>query len=659
MPRTAPVQIPITAQDRTRAAFAAAQRRLDGLTGSGGRLAGLFRSAGPIGVGVASLGLIFAGAARAIGRAVNELDELDKASQRAGTSVEELQGLQQFAELGGVAVNQTNTALQRFTRRLGEAANGTGTLSTILEEMNINVRDAEGNIRPTIDVLSEFQTNLQGLSTQAEISRASFAAFDTEGVQFGIALANASGDVRTFVSEAEQLNRVVSQETVANAVAAKDSFTVLGQVLRTQTLNAVAPLADEMREAADSLLVFLNAADDATLLRNATDNIGDFSEAIANARTNTRGVAGVANIVEREFGDLNTNINNALGILQERIADGLDPEEAVEAAGRLQNAISDAFAQVGAVAPGTEAYETLSNVLSDVTILYNNLREQARDAGTEISFSVVPISETLQELDNVLGVASFRIYASNLEEVSTGVVSVEDTLASLNEVLGVDSFRIWAEGLQDAGESLGDVGDDVERLTESLRNQVELQGLLNQGRTEEASLLEARIALGAEATEQEVAEYAALLRNLDLLQQETEIRQENIALGNQALALLDQFQDSAQGWLRTLGRALAIWQQFREGGGEGIGDFFSALGSFGGGRQQGGRVTAGTTYLVGERGPELFTPNISGGIIPGVGGTVSNQTLVINTTELRDTLAQVVSEQAPTIFSRLQEDTEG
>ena len=41
---------------------------------------------------------------------------------------------------------------------------------------------------------------------------------------------------------------------------------------------------------------------------------------------------------------------------------------------------------------------------------------------------------------------------------------------------------------------------------------------------------------------------------------------------------------------------------------------------FGGGRAAGGPVTAGTTYLVGEKGPELFTPGSSGAIIPNSGG---------------------------------------
>lgn len=52
---------------------------------------------------------------------------------------------------------------------------------------------------------------------------------------------------------------------------------------------------------------------------------------------------------------------------------------------------------------------------------------------------------------------------------------------------------------------------------------------------------------------------------------------------------------------------------------------------FGGGRAAGGPVTGGTTYLVGEKGPELFTPNASGAIIPnGAGGSGTTINLTVN-----------------------------
>lgn len=47
---------------------------------------------------------------------------------------------------------------------------------------------------------------------------------------------------------------------------------------------------------------------------------------------------------------------------------------------------------------------------------------------------------------------------------------------------------------------------------------------------------------------------------------------------------------------------------------------------FGGGRATGGAVTQGTAYVVGERGPELFVPNMSGTIVPNnaMGGNTIN-----------------------------------
>jgi len=60
----------------------------------------------------------------------------------------------------------------------------------------------------------------------------------------------------------------------------------------------------------------------------------------------------------------------------------------------------------------------------------------------------------------------------------------------------------------------------------------------------------------------------------------------------------------------------------------------TALMAFGGGKATGGTVNSGTTYLVGEKGPELFTPGTSGNITPnnalGGSGVTMNNNYVIN-----------------------------
>ncbi len=85
--------------------------------------------------------------------------------------------------------------------------------------------------------------------------------------------------------------------------------------------------------------------------------------------------------------------------------------------------------------------------------------------------------------------------------------------------------------------------------------------------------------------------------------------------------------ESALGILKDLGK------QFLR---LGINQAFGALGStggilgklFGGGRASGGTVQGGTSYMVGERGPELFTPGRSGSIAPN--NAMGNANVTVN-----------------------------
>ena len=65
------------------------------------------------------------------------------------------------------------------------------------------------------------------------------------------------------------------------------------------------------------------------------------------------------------------------------------------------------------------------------------------------------------------------------------------------------------------------------------------------------------------------------------------------------------------------------------GGGKGIVSAIASAFGFGGFRANGGPVSAGRSYVVGERGPEWFVPNQSGSIVPGGGG--AGVTIINNT----------------------------
>jgi hypothetical protein len=74
-----------------------------------------------------------------------------------------------------------------------------------------------------------------------------------------------------------------------------------------------------------------------------------------------------------------------------------------------------------------------------------------------------------------------------------------------------------------------------------------------------------------------------------------------------------------------------------------------SIGQFMGARANGGPVTGGGTYMVGERGPELFVPNTSGMIVPhealqgGGGGVTVQQTINVTTGVQQTVRAEILS----------------
>jgi tape measure domain-containing protein len=119
------------------------------------------------------------------------------------------------------------------------------------------------------------------------------------------------------------------------------------------------------------------------------------------------------------------------------------------------------------------------------------------------------------------------------------------------------------------------------------------------------------------------------------------------ALANFFSSVADAFADMAAQmiaqWIRM--QIIGLAQSLLPGGStvfpQGVGNFSSAFGSgssvafnpavsFGGFRAAGGSVTSGSSYVVGEKGPELFVPGRSGTIVPNgsMGGNTSN--IVVN-----------------------------
>ncbi len=85
--------------------------------------------------------------------AIEAGDAIAKTADKVGVSAAELQELRFAADQSGVAANQLDMALQRFARRMGEAAKGTGELYKTTQQLGIQFKNADGSYQSTVQLL--------------------------------------------------------------------------------------------------------------------------------------------------------------------------------------------------------------------------------------------------------------------------------------------------------------------------------------------------------------------------------------------------------------------------------------------------------------------------------------------------------------------------
>lgn len=171
-------------------------------------------------------GIAAAAATAALVATVNatrsSIDEQAKFADRIGVSTEALGGLQYSAELTGVSVNQLNLGLQRMTRRVSEAAKGTGEAKAALKELGLDA--AELNRQSPDEQFRKIAEAFKGVGGQADKVRLAMRLFDTEGVALVNTLKLGSEGLDAMQKEAERLGIALSRVDAAQVEAANDAI---------------------------------------------------------------------------------------------------------------------------------------------------------------------------------------------------------------------------------------------------------------------------------------------------------------------------------------------------------------------------------------------------------------------------------------------------
>ena len=199
-----------------------------------------------IAAGAATLGLV--------GRYVRAGDNIAKTADRLGLGIVELQRWRYAAERSGVSAQTFDMAVQRFGRRAAEAAAGTGEAKDALAFLGIQLRDTEGKMRPTEDLMYDVAEALSKIEDPLLRNRVAFKLFDSEGVDVGRMLAQGREKMREYGDEAERLGVHTergardSEKFVDALTAMKRSLSFLGHAIGNALMPTLKPAIEDLTE---------------------------------------------------------------------------------------------------------------------------------------------------------------------------------------------------------------------------------------------------------------------------------------------------------------------------------------------------------------------------------------------------------------------------
>lgn len=147
----------------------------------------------------------------------NQLSSLGDVATRLGVGVEQLQELRHAAEMKGMDTSSLDNSLRRFTRRAAEAAQGSGAAAGAFEELGIQLRNSDGSLKESTDLLGEVADALGGVENHADKLRLAFRMFDTDGAKLLPLLQEGREGMQALFNDGRERGLFFSQDQIDKA----------------------------------------------------------------------------------------------------------------------------------------------------------------------------------------------------------------------------------------------------------------------------------------------------------------------------------------------------------------------------------------------------------------------------------------------------------
>jgi len=405
----------ITAKDLTRGTF----RKLNQSLGLVRKALFNFKVGLTAVAGAAGIGLL-------VKSSLQSIDTLGKTAQKLGVTSQALQKLRYASNLAGVETRTVDMAVQRFTRRLSEAANGTGEAKDALKELGLNAKELAK--QPLDKQMLALADAFDDVQSSGDKVRLAFKLFDSEGVAFVNTLEGGSAALQQMFQDAEGLGFILSSSSVKGVEEANDAMMKLGVMFKGVADQITAGLAPAFRVIVDLI------RDKLVKAIETAGGMQNFAKALALA---------VVNMAER--------ISIAIQGFVNRIINGLNfLIDAAKALGRVID--SDTLKSIERV--GTYSFVTAGffqdlrdaiNSTKDATNELTNAQNAGNETGKTYRKQLMDLADAAKDVQKNMESAAVRGIKSledALVDVTMGTASAKDAFKSMARSIISDLIRI-------------------------------------------------------------------------------------------------------------------------------------------------------------------------------------------------------------------------
>ena len=562
-----------------------------------------------------------------IGAAVNSAQQIKNQSEDLGIGAQAYQVLAMAAEHSAVPITKVNMALAEFKKNIDEAADGGGKAS-IFEKLGLNPEALA--TMPLDQAFAAYANAIANATDQSEAFNDNIALLgQRNGPQMLAVLrsiANGGFDEmnRAMVASGEVMDDALTNRLTKLATKWED--------FKTQSRNNAGSLLD--------ILLHPNAAYDALLNpeKGATGPIPTIDGVnremqIKNDRRSAFADQGTLAFLKSDYSSLMANKDYAANLPQnfeQAQLSNLHSQSDValnlvsDLRSSLPKAFEDAFNRIQQkVSEGKAEFpDSVTSLFDDNSQLTGALKGVNEDGLKRIEAFNKALEENarlkkqIAEIENGPGSSAY----TNIKNKTQGIEDPSKNPNYLTRTEGLTAGAMeWADSLGSQGQQVASaihstIGEAVNGISQGITGWISGtesfgQALSKIGSSILQTLLQTIIQMGVQWVVMHSLAAGGFI-SLDALQstiiakKATEINAANAATlpGNEA--------NAAAASVGSFGIAAVL----------GLAALLAVMAAFGGFRETGGPVSAGSAYVVGEKRPELFIPHTSGTIIPSLSG---------------------------------------